>query len=625
MQANLVTITRIDFESALEQGLLIEVQDGYLGPSWLQAIWDKPLSYILESQAKRKLNDRDIAERRYMAIKELDDRAEEILSSESPNSLIIKHAKAQKPQLNTTRLKFWFYSYIVFGRQIKALMPVYHRIGHWDRDANVEISKKRGRPSRVKGLHSGFNVNPVMREKILHGFMRNKGDHKTLDVIYRETLEREFECRSLGKGKGWVNSTGEPYPSFSQFRDVLFKRSDRATLDRDLMGKELARSRSGSMGSFSAKLINVNQRVELDGFNPAEKVSGLEENSAQNAFCWVRAVCGLSGAIVGIGFANANETLEAYRMCLFSMAVPKVRFCELFGVSIKSHEWPCYGLPPDMVVDRGPGSALPCFDQIKWLKAFELPPSYSGQSKAAVESSHPRTRRNHGKPKHFQTAYSFVDMAKRAILQVLKDNLLSDGSSRMSEELVAARIEPNPAAIWAYYSDRGRDSGCGMSFAEAARAFLSPHTATIERDAVYFLRRKYNSKQLIETGVFDRAARHGKIRVNTYALNMCLRHIWIEYEGELLELDVVIPAGAAPGSRDISLNELSNLNETLLDLKAIARSQKSAIEQELEDRFFKVSGHKWSDGKWKYGPVKRTAASRRDEAAFRSTYQGDEL
>ncbi|HHF0814909.1 TPA: transposase [Pseudomonas aeruginosa] len=622
MRANLVTLTRGEFESALEQGFLVEIDDEYAGPPWLQPIWGKSLSQIEEGRKSRKVSYQEIVDDRYMAIKELDDRLEEILASDNPNSIIVAHAKAHAQ--NSTRLKFWFYSYIAFGRQVRALLPVYHRIGHWDREAKARTAKKYGRPSRVNGRNSGFNVTSDMKEKILAGFKKHKGEDKTLNQIWRATLVSHFKCKSSGKDKGFVSPTGEPFPSENQFRDVLFKFSDREELNRDLMGKNLARSKSGSKGSFSAKLLNVNQRVELDGYNPGMKVSGLEENSAQKAFCWVRAVCGVSGAILGIGFAKANETLEAYKMCLFSMAVRKVKFCSLFGISIEDYEWPCYGLPSDIVVDRGPGATLPSFAKIKWLKALEIPPSYSGQSKATVESSHPRSKESQGQPKHFQADFNFVDMAKHAIFQVLKDNLLSDASARMEGELIEARVEPNPAAVWAYYSKRGRDSGREMPFEEAAREFLSPQPATIGRDAVYFLHRKYISKTLVESGAFDRAARRGKIPVKAYVLNACLRHIWIEYEGELLELDVVVPARAAPGSQDISLYELIELNETLLDLKAIAREQKPAKEQELEDRFEVSSGHRWMAGRRKWGPVKRSAASRADESAYRSTHQGGE-
>ncbi|GAO91529.1 hypothetical protein PSA5_02450 [Pseudomonas syringae pv. actinidiae] len=101
-----------------------------------------------------------------------------------------------------------------------------------------------------------------------------------------------------------------------------------------------------------------------------------------------------SGAVVALGFARGHETMEAYRMALFCMAIGKEKFAELFGGTLKAGDWSSVGLSKAFVFDRGPAAAMNCEDAIDWLSRLELTPTHSGQSKASVESSHPREKQS---------------------------------------------------------------------------------------------------------------------------------------------------------------------------------------------------------------------------------------
>lgn len=76
---------------------------------------------------------------------------------------------------------------------------------------------------------------------------------------------------------------------------------------------------------------------------------------------------------------------------------------------------------------------------------------------------------------------------------------------------------------------------------------------------MYFYGRKYRSAALIDTHVFDRVARSGVIKTTVFALTMCVRHIWIELDGLLYELDFMSTATTPEGSVDISLSALKRL------------------------------------------------------------------
>lgn len=614
LTAELLMLPQNVFEEALEQELLVE--DGRdETPPWLKNIQGFSIPYLESRRSSTKENYNQKVDRRYMAISKLVGSYREILNSDNPNTIINSHAKSQRPQQNSSRLRFWFYSYVVFGFNKWALMPLFHRIGGWNRETTSKV--KHGRPHR-KGPSFGYNCSSDMKEKILTGLLAYKNPNGKKARLYSDILTKKFGCEvKLEKGvKTFKHPKGEPFPSFGQIKYWAEQMIGPKELARELNGKNKARSQSGSAGSFAERVTNLCQRVEFDGYYISEKLSGITEGSSVDGFCVVRAVCGLSGAVVGIGFAEGKETMEAYKMALFSMALDKVKFCELFGIHIKPEEWPCYGLSGGVIFDRGPGATYGSELDINWLGTIELTPSYSGQSKATVESSHPRDKKSLEQPTYFQSKLNFVLMARREIYQALADNQSSDASGRMTEEMIINRVKPTPHDIWNFLDGRGRNSAIGMPFDEAVRTFLTEHPVTIRKDAVYFYGRKYRSAALISTNVFDKIARAGVIKSTAFALTMCVRHIWIELDGLLFELDFVSSATTPEGSVDITLSALKQIDKMRREHAADLRDEIPAIQQEFRDRFKKDTGEDWDSGQRKQGRPTKGGAARRDTDDF---------
>lgn len=612
VSAELITISRVEFEEALENGFLVgKGRDDY--PPWLGSIQKKSIPFLESLRSSQKERYEQKVDRRYLAISDLISRLDEVLESENPNLLINTHAKSYRPHQNAKRVRLWFYSYIVFGFNKWALMPIFHRIGKWDRE---KTPKKLGRPS-PKGRKHGYPCTAEMKGKILSGFLKYKSSYDTQEKIYVAVLTGEFGCAVGKDARHFYHPEGKPFPSATQFRYWIRKLISADALTRELKGAKKARAESGSVGSFANRLMNLNQRVEFDGYNITEKLSGLTEGSAVESFCVVRAVCGLSGMVVGIGFAEGRESMDAYRMALFSMATDKVKFCELFGLEIKPEEWPSVGVSGGIVFDRGPGATYDIDPEIHWLGSIELTPTYSGQSKATVESSHPRDKADIEQPTHFHSKLNFVQMARREILQVLVDNASSDASDRMTEEMLLSGFVPTPLNIWTYLDGRARNSSIGIPYEEAIRSFLVEHPVTIHKDAVYFYGRKYRSKELIKTKVFDRVARGGSIKTTVYVLTMCVRHIWLELDGLIYELDFVRTASTLDGNIDISLSDLKEIDFMRRQGANELAYQRPAIQQHYRERFKNETGEDWDGGQRKLGRPSKGGAAQRDTADYK--------
>lgn len=615
LTVQLITLSRIEFEQALEDGLLIEdgTQDRY--PPWLSNIQGISIQHLEDQRRSTKETYLQKVNRRYMAIADLVTRWQSILGGENPGAVIGAHAKSQTPPQNPTRVRLWFYTYVVFGRNLWALLPPVHAAGRWDRE-NTPLKKKLGRPSR-KGKKYGFHADRAMREKILAGFLREKSPYATQESIYRKVLAKDFCCVAVVNktgGHDFIQPDGKPFPTFRQFWYAVKKQMSSRELDLALRGRNGSRAIAGSDGEFAELISNVNQVVEFDGYYISERPSGLLEGSAQDGYCVVRAICGLSGAVIAIGFSEGRETMAAYRMALFCMAINKVKFFDLFGCMLGPDEWRCEGMSGDIVLDKGPAATLDCLPEINWLGALELTPTFAGQSKATVESSHPRDKKPDEQPSHFHSDKNFIALARRELYQVLEDNQTSNAKNRMNDDMLMAGIRPTPKGIWDYWDARGRNSSISMEFDTAVRTFLTPVPVTITRDAVCLHKRRYRSAALVATGVFDRVARNGVIQATGYVLTMCVRHIWIEVEGVLYELGVVRSTKTVEHTIDITLEELSMLGQLSRDNEAMLRDENPAAKHSIRERHGQDTGESWDGGVRKRGQVPKNAAARLDKA-----------
>ncbi|BAP42472.1 transposase, TnsB-related protein [Pseudomonas sp. StFLB209] len=608
--AKLLTMTRIRFEAALEDGEIVEI-GSHDYPPWLEDSAGVETKWRESRRVSAKRSYEEMVDQRLMYIAELIPKRAEILASEDPELIINAHARATKKTQNTVRIRLWFFTYLVFGQTKWALMPRYEPCGKSPR--KEENCKKMGRPSG-KGKNHGYPVTSDMKVKILDGFLKHKRVDKTKDDIYGDSLRKTFGCRIRegSTGKEFYHPTGDPFPSFTQFWNWVKKQTQPAALAIEMKGPSAARAKSGDIGTFAQMIGNLNQQLEFDGYYPSEKISGIIEGAPLDSFCVVRVACKLSGAIAALGFARGRESLEAYRMALFCLAIGKVKFCELFGISIELEEWPCEGLSSQMIFDRGPAVHMNVSDAKDWLARLEITPTHSGQSKATVESSHPRDKQLNDEAAYVHSGLNLVEMARREIRRAIKDNENSDASDRMDEDMWLAGFSPTPLNVWKYHDALGRNHGIRMPFDQAVRAFLTPMTTVIKQRGVYFLGRKYNSKELTNTGIFDRVGSGRSIKVEAYSMTMCVRHIWIEVEGKLYELNFVLSASTRVGSEDISLEDLQFINQSRLLAQAKRRNEKVAIDQHHYQEFEKDTGKSWHAGVRKLGRPKKSAETQRD-------------
>lgn len=611
----LISIPRDDFEEGLVEGKIIHAKVQRKFPIWLSGLEGVDLTFVEQLRRSASKSYFEYVQERYSIIYEAIRKREEILRSDDLVRVLNKLASQPGRRQNPGRFKLWFFVYTLFGDNIWSLLPPFHNIGKWDREALGQTSRFGRRD--LEGDPAQFNVDSEMKNKIRSGFSKYADPHETRMETYRAVIVNEFGCKSIFDQNGnirFIHPSSKPFPSLDQFNYWVGKIFHAKDVREVIKGKYSARSQSGHIGRFTEGLSSVYEKVEFDGYYFNDKATALDGVTPISGYCVVRGVCGLSGAVLGVGFARGAENLEAYKMALFSMAINKAKFLSLFGYKTRL-AWPCEGLGPDVITDRGPGATLDVESEINWLSSFELTPSASGQSKATVEASHDRKKKVPDDKGHFHSKLDYLKLAKREIAKAIDHNHISDASGRMTPEMWKEGFFPTPHNIWSYLSQRGRSSARTMVFEDAVRKFLTSRPVTIKRDGIYLEGFNYFSSELESIGLFDFVARNGSISTSAFVMNMCVRNIWLDYEGRIYELSARYPMRVAEEEKYITIYELEEIAHLRAKTKAKQRHAASAVRDITNQDFHDSTGMEMNSGERKTGRHKRSLDVRRAEAS----------
>ncbi len=618
-KATIIEIGRSLFEMATDKKLIIEVPVQSSLPPWLLDMEGIDLPRRDIARAGAKVLHATRIENRLLHLTPHVKNLNLILSAENPATEINRCALLCSPPQQETRFRLQFLSYVCFSCDPWALLPPFHRAGKWKRYDHPDV--KFGAPSISFGSGYGHPSTEVMAEKCIASYIRYAKLGVSMTDIYTTMMDEVFKCKQLELDSGmmiYVHPKGEPFPTYWQFRYRVLQRFGVEEVQLTLYGRVRHRTRlAPSKGRFSEEIANLYEKVEADGYFTKERPRGYIEGSSLKPLCVVCSIDGLTGMKLGIGFSFGAERSTAYRMMLFSMSVPKAYFCMLFGIPYREGEWASEGLPPHFAVDRGPGARRTLIEEFeKRLPIREIAPSWSGQSKATIESSNPRKIKTEGQPTYFQSKLTPVQLAKKEIIRLLRYNHTTDVSDRMDPDGDLAFVPPTPAGLWSFYDKRGRNDAHPMSINEAVRTFLTPIELSLRDDGVWLEGRRFTSTQLEESGVLSKAARSNEPvpKVRGYMLDLCVRHVWVEIDDRLLLVDARLRTRNSDDLLWTSFEELRQWSEAMRKTKSRLSVHKLATTTKYKQVFKEATGMTWHSDVRRSGKAKRGATERQEEA-----------
>ena len=280
-------------------------------------------------------------------------------------------------------------------------------------------------------------------------------------------------------------------------------------------------------------------------------------------------------------------------------------------------------MPPQPITDRGPGASGKVDANAEDKPPISgMAPSWSGQSKATVESSHPRDTNLEGAPSYVLSDLNVYDMIKREILRASSDNRTSDASKRLTPEMIAADTPANPNGVACYLRDRGRNDAIPMSLDRAIRAYLNPVTFQLDATGLYLHHWRFDSDAYRATGLDRRTGKNQRISVAGFVMPMSLRYAWIEYKGHLIEVGAMLPLRDDPTQLHASIYEVEENARKLRALKSEQAGNATAAAIEARVEFKEATGKEWEGGQLINKAAPRKAGTRRDDAPDLASARG---
>jgi hypothetical protein len=175
-------------------------------------------------------------------------------------------------------------------------------------------------------------------------------------------------------------------------------------------------------------------------------------------------------------------------------------------------------------------------------------------------------------------------------------------------------VMPTPHELWKYYDGKLRTSGVPMSISNAVRNFLTPVPMKVKKDGVYLDDRRYDSEGLRACGLLNRVARlpHQEMPIEGYILDLCIRHVWVEVDHEILLLDAQLPIRGDEELLFVSVAELGQWKDARAVVNSRFEVHRAACHAESLARFENETGKSWDSGTRKPGRAKKTAAVRQE-------------
>lgn len=619
-------VPRTEFEDGLQQGALVAVASEKVRrlPPWLAALEDNGIDPAHIEDLRRTAHKKnrvvtplEEVDRRFAEIAPLIDDSKNLLRCFDFEARVKAFARKSTPELNEKRTLLRFTAYLCFNRDKWVLLPSRHRCGR--KSIQEKGPGDFGRPSPKWGGFHRSRMTVEIQAAVANAWKTHAKRGKTQQGVIAEILTDVlgYKERRVGSLTEFFHPLGGPVYTHHQLRYALRKLVGTKQMQQDLNGRETIRTKKkASRGRYSERVANLLEQVEGDAYSVEEVPRGPLDGNPMKPLYVVRIRCVGSGVLAGIGFSIGGERATAYRMALFCMAIGAPEFCALFGVKISWEDWPCKGLPSSLKIDRGPAGTADFIREFEaQIPIRELAPSYSGQSKATIESSNPRQKKTTSAPEYRQSKLNYVELAAREIRRTIAENRLKVMPNRQTINMARGRVYPTPLEIWRYLDSRFRTDAHPLTLEVAIPAFLTPVEFTVDEHGANLLGQVYRSAELDASGLCDRALSEGVMKVQGFGLEACFRAAWIRHGGRYLKVDLCLPIMDDKKQLFISLPELTQVNAIRKQTMSFEMEHRMAVQTEAERLFKEETGKGWHDGVTRRGRAKRgTAAAQAEQA-----------
>ena len=632
-RAHTLMLPRSDFERALTANptLLRKCARQFNLPPWLEEVDNVNFDEIEERRhatlaRRNKKNDQELlsyrqqVESRLKKIAQAMEISTEILTAPNPLRVIYSTIK-NDASCHAHRVQVWFFAFLLHGQNEWALKQPTHKNGCWKRDDDDHKDTKFGRPS-LAGSCFGWTA-VEMRDTIVECYIRYVDLCKTMRSIHRKALRDDFGCITSTDKNGndtWIHPQNKPFPSYGQFRYVVVDELTLEFVQTQIYGQARMKSKATvNVSNQTAQYASILEELQVDAYFLPERPKSVNSDEPTEPLVVAEAVCVTTGAVVGVGFSLGSETGEAYRSMLFCMAVPSEYRARLYGIPPEKLNWIMQGISAAFTSDRGPAGHRKFAENLEQrFPVKTIAPSYNGQAKAPVETTHPKFVQLEGQPTYIASKLNVPQMIKREVLRAAAKNHSKDISARLSDQAIhdfhtEGRVA-TPHHYWQYLNVRLRTCARDMSIEEAVRAFWTPTKLPVDADGVRFRHRHYTSKAFGESSLMKQVGLTKDLEVQAYVFSLVVRIVWVEVNGRLIEIEASQRVRVGDEEKMITLSEYEATADLLKKLQSKSRLSAQAAVNRVEADFESMTGIPWDAGKRKRGRPPKPSGSVAHEA-----------
>jgi len=596
-------------------------------PPWLSALegtcFDADDKWTLkEVRGKTRVNSPlEEVERRIQVITPALKRIDEILSSDQPDRVL--NNIARKLGQNESRFRMWFFAYTAFGQRRWALLPPRTDWGRWARLDERYVQSELGRKSSTPESTFGSRTSQTMIDGIVLGFKRYVRGCKTLENVWAKTVRLIFkgEVERIN-GKYRVASEGTGAPTYDRFYYYIHRELGKDAVRRMLYGEtRIDYNESARTGPSWQDLVNVGQRGHIDSSHLDEHPQSYLGSYHLPKLHVVKLVDGLSAVVLGVGFSIGSETGRAYRYALFCAAISKVKFLEMFGLTIEEADWCCVGLPENLLSDNGPGSSQTVRTAVEEIKGgMSATPSHNPKVNAQVETKNNMNKKPMGAPTHLVTKLTPIQLMRRELLLIMEKNRNDDVRDRTPAIAAMVPEVKSPLELYQYYMSLHRTSLRQIPLEDAVRTYLDPVEFEVRGGRLFFQGQEYYSEQAFESGLAKFIRARNGLKLKAYAMQLVTRFAWIEFKGQLVEVRTVIDGLEAY----LSLQERQVVEEKKKQLDSQRKKNRKNSKIVAQDQFKAVTGKEWhsaSERKGVFKPSEKAVAEVRRLNSLENTFE----
>ena len=135
----------------------------------------------------------------------------------------------------------------------------------------------------------------------------------------------------------------------------------------------------------------------------------------------------------------------------------------------------------------------------------------------------------------------------------------------------------------------------------------------VKADGIFLHGQRYDSKALRNTKLLDKVAITQTLPMQAYVLEACVRHIWIEVDCQLIQLDLQAALRVGKDMLYMSLGEIVAREKEVLLIKGDFKEHRHAIASRAHRQYKEETGLEWDGATRKAGRAKSGTRHARQE------------